>query len=68
MHRKKLFHFRNLTKNGLLIVPVVDNEQSSLWTGDNYNPLIARRIALDGGSVSLGNYGGSYICPVHSIR
>lgn len=58
-------------KNGLFIDPVFDKGQSSIWTGDSYNPVIAWRVAFDGGSVSwgnYGNYGSSYIRPVRPIK
>lgn len=58
-------------KNGLFIDPVFGKSQSSIWTGDSYNPAIAWRVAFDGGSVSwgnYGNYGGNYIRPVRPIK
>lgn len=58
-------------KNDLYINEVFHKEQSSIWTGDQYNPVIAWRVDFDGGSVSWGNYGnfgGNYIRPVRYIQ
>jgi hypothetical protein len=58
-------------KNNLHINEVFDKEQSSMWTGDQYNPVITWRIDIDGGSVSWGNYGHfgrNYIRPVRNVQ
>lgn len=58
-------------KNDLYINEVFNKEQSSIWTGDHYNPVIVWRVDFDGGSVSWGNYshfGGNYIRPVRYIQ
>ena len=58
-------------RNDLYINEVFNKEQSSIWTGDQYNPVIAWRVAFDGGSVSWGNYGnfgGDYIRPVRYVH
>ncbi len=58
-------------QNDLYINEVFDKEQSSIWTGDQYTPVIAWRVDFDSGSVSWGNYGnfgGNYIRPVRRVQ
>ena len=61
----------SIKKNGLYIDAIFNNEQTTMWTGDNYNPAIAWRVAFDGGSVSwgnYGNYGSNYVRAIRSIE
>jgi len=41
-------------RNDLYINEVFNKEQSSIWTGDQYNPVVTWRVDFYSGSVSWG--------------